>query len=199
MRAFDRRAGEKYGELEKAFQRIEELESYCQMTKTAAEMGLPQRKTRFDFLEDKITDLNIDLKQEMSVYTGKIDIITAITSKLNEDIYQQGKTTSLTNDNNDKMVQSIDHLHAQFRDFSEKIHSALEENHAGCIKRTHENNRMATLHEHKLEAIDIWKRNELARKLELLMNFHDGFSATQIYFNKTITEIRLMKADSAEF
>ena len=58
------------------------------MTKTAAEMGLPQRKTRFDFLEDKISDLNIDLKQEMSVYTGKIDIITAITSKLNEDIYQ---------------------------------------------------------------------------------------------------------------
>ena len=30
------------------------------------------------------------------------------------------------------------------------------------------------------------------------MGFYDGFSATQIYFNKTITEIKLLKADTSE-
>lgn len=74
----------------------------------------------------------------------------------------------------------------------------LEDNQAGCIKRTHENHQMASRHEHQLEELDIWRRNELARKLELFMGFYDGFSATQIYFNKTITEIKLLKADTSE-
>ena len=91
------------------------------MSKTAATLGQPQRKTRFDLIEDKIAELNVELKQEMSVYTGKIDMLEAVTSKLNGDIYAQGKTVALTNDNNDKMVQSIDHLHAQFRELSENL------------------------------------------------------------------------------
>ena len=57
------------------------------MSKTAADLGQPPRKTRFDILEDKIVEVNIDLKQEMSVYTGKIDMMEAVTTKLNADIY----------------------------------------------------------------------------------------------------------------